>query len=193
MSEQQFIRNTAPTLAGIKTGSLFPYHYSSKQEAVKALRSYNRRLTPKGLRLMPLRMTDTFAMLYLYRPGRLGRDLKQQDAAALLRQAGYPDCSEAACLRELRRRLSACKAFPHEIGLFLSYPPEDVRGFIEHRAADCKCVGCWKVYGDEAAARSTFARYQKCTDAYLRQSARGLSLERLTVKTTKQIEKEYKP
>ena len=55
MSEQQFIGNTAPTLAGIKTGSLFPYHYSSKQEAVKALRSYNRRLTPKGLRLMPLR------------------------------------------------------------------------------------------------------------------------------------------
>ena len=123
MSEQQFIGNTAPTLAGIKTGSLFPYHYSSKQEAVKALRSYNRRLTPKGLRLMPLRMTDTFAMLYLYRPGRLGRDLKQQDAAALLRQAGYPDCSEAACLRELRRRLSACEAFPHEIAASLNTAP----------------------------------------------------------------------
>ena len=25
MSEQQFIRSTAPTLAGLKTGSMFPY------------------------------------------------------------------------------------------------------------------------------------------------------------------------
>ena len=28
--------------------------------------------------------------------------------------------------------------FPHEVGLFLSYPPEDVKGFIDHRANDFK-------------------------------------------------------
>ena len=31
--------------------------------------------------------------------------------------------------------------FPHEVGLFLSYPPEDVKGFIDHRANDFKCAG----------------------------------------------------
>ena len=30
---------------------------------------------------------------------------------------------------------------PHEVGLFLSYPPEDVKGFIDHRANDFKCAG----------------------------------------------------
>ena len=183
MSEQQFIRNTAPTLAGIKTGSLFPYRYESKAQAIQALRRYNRKLTPKGLRLLPLRMTDRFAMLYLYRPGQLGTDLQNRDAAALLRRAGYPDCDEEACLRELRRRLAVSRDFPHEIGLFLSYPPEDVRGFMEHRDRGCKCVGCWKVYGDEAAARRRFAQYAQCTDCYLRQNAKGASLEYLTVKT----------
>ncbi len=151
MSERQFIRSTAPTLAGIKTGSLFPYRYESKAQAMEALRRYNRQLTPKGLRLLPLRMTDCFAMLYLYRPGQLGTDLQNREATALLRQAGYSDCGEAGCLRELRRRLADSRDFPHEIGLFLSYPPEDVRGFMEHRDRGCKCVGCWKVYGDEAA------------------------------------------
>ena len=34
MSEQSFIRNTAPTLAGLKTGSLFPFHYDSKSQAL---------------------------------------------------------------------------------------------------------------------------------------------------------------
>ena len=43
--------------------------------------------------------------------------------------------------------------FPHEVGLFLSYPPEDVKGFIDHRANDFKCAGLWKVYGDEEKAR----------------------------------------
>ena len=183
MSESQFIRNTAPTLAGIKTGSLFPYRYGSKAQAIQALRRYNQKLTPKGLRLLPLRMSDTFAMLYLYRPGRLGKDLKNRDAAALLRRAGYPDCQESSCLQELRRRLSESEDFPHEIGLFLGYPPEDVRGFIEHRDRDCKCVGCWKVYGDETSARRTFAQYAQCTDCYLRQIESGCPLERLTVKT----------
>ncbi len=36
MSEQQFIRSTAPTLAGIKTGSLFPFRYASRAEAISA-------------------------------------------------------------------------------------------------------------------------------------------------------------
>ena len=183
MSEQQFIRSTAPTLAGIKTGSLFPYRYGSKAEAISELRGWNRRLSPKGLRLLPLRMTEGFAMLYLYRPGQLEADLRNRDAAVLLREAGYPARDEAACIRELRRRLAEREDFPHEIGLFLSYPPEDVRGFIEHRDLGCKCVGCWKVYGDEKAARRKFAQYRRCTDRYLRRNAQGCTLERLTVKT----------
>ena len=50
--------------------------------------------------------------------------------------------------------------FPHEVGLFLSYPPEDVKGFIAHRANDFKCAGLWKVYGNEEKARSLFAKYK---------------------------------
>ncbi len=183
MSEQQFIRSTAPTLAGIKTGSLFPYRYASREAAISELRGLNRRLAPKGLRLLPLRMTEDFAMLYLYRPGLLGADLRKRDAAVLLREAGYPEGDETGCIRELRRRLAEREVFPHEIGLFLSYPPEDVRGFMEHRDCGCKCVGCWKVYGDEKAARRKFAQYRRCTDCYLRRNARGCTLERLTVKT----------
>ena len=181
MSEQQFIRSTAPTLAGIKTGSLFPYRYTERTEAIRELRRYNQRLRPKGLRLLPLRMTDDFAMLYLYRPGRLSADLQNEEAAKLLRRAGYPDFSETACIRELCRRLASIEAFPHEIGLFLSYPPEDVRGFMEHRDRDCKCVGCWKVYGDVQAARKKFSQFKQCTDCLLRRNADGCPLERLTV------------
>ncbi len=52
------------------------------------------------------------------------------------------------------------------MGLFLSHPPEDVKGFIAHRANDFKCAGLWKVYGDEEKARSLFKKYKKYTEIY---------------------------
>ena len=78
-------------------------------------------------------------------------------------------------------RLGQSGDFPHEIGLFLGYPPCDVRGFIEHRAGGCKCCGCWKVYGDVAEARRCFASYKRCTRIYCGLYDRGVGLDQLAV------------
>ena len=53
--------------------------------------------------------------------------------------------------------------------------------FIDQQARGCKCVGCWKVYGDEEKAKKTFDLYKKCTRVYCDQWAKGRSIERLTV------------
>ena len=121
------------------------------------------------------------ALLYLYRPNRLSRDLSRREAGRLLDRAGYRREDPRACLRELSRRLRRGEEFPHEIGLFLGYPPEDVAGFMEHRGKGFKCAGCWKVYGDEGAARRRFQVYKSCTGNYCTRWARGASLEALTV------------
>ena len=63
----------------------------------------------------------------------------------------------------------------------MGYPPEDVCGFIDNNAACYKCVGYWKVYGDEKAALKTFARYKKCTETYCACLAEGRTIEALTV------------
>ena len=133
MSEDTVIRHGAPTLAGMKTGNLFPCFFSSPQALAEELRAMNRVLVPRGLRLVPLRREKGRALLYLFRPAALSRDLAQEEVRRLLRQAGYRDLGQGACLAELRRRLGAGGDFPHEIGLFLGYPPEDVAGFVRHR------------------------------------------------------------
>ena len=116
---------------------------------------------------------------YLYRPARLEEDLSCASCEALLSEFGYNCRGGSRCLTKLARRLKQQEDFPHEIGLFLSYPPEDVKGFLEHRP--CKCVGCWKVYENEEAAKKTFAKYKACTRVYCRQLASGIDIERLTV------------
>lgn len=181
MSEDMVVRQCAPTLAGLKTGSLFPCPYESKGALMREVRSINQMLVPKGLCLLPLQLRDQRALLYLYRPTELERDLSDQMAADLLRQAGYPPQSSERCVVQLIRRLAEEPEFPHEIGLFLSYPPEDVKGFIENKARDSKCVGTWKVYGNVERAKTLFAQFQRCTELYCKLWQTGSSLEELAV------------
>ena len=179
MSEEYVVRQCAPTLAGIKTGSLFPCPYQSRQALMGEIRALNRRLSPKGLILLPVRYLDGKALLYLYRPSNLRQDLKDRLAAQVLEQAGYSCSKSEQCVVRLIRRLKENEDFPHEIGLFLSYPPEDVKGFIDNGAENYKLAGMWKVYGDEEAAKRTFALYKRCTRAYREDYLRHRSLERL--------------
>ena len=181
MSEEILIRQGAPTLAGIKTGSLFPCPCEDREDLLADIRRLNRRLSPKGLCLLPIRFLAGRALLYLYRPAELRRDLRDARVSELLRQAGYEDESCARCVARLACRFRESGEFPHKVGLFLSYPPEDVKGFIAHRANDFKCAGLWKVYGDEQAARSIFEKYEMCSKIYSRQWQQGKSIEQLTV------------
>lgn len=181
MSENDIIRNCAPTLAGLKTGSMFVCPYTSEDSLRSSIRQLNRQLTPKGLRVIPLRLSGNRALVYFYRPKKLSEDLSDTAAAALLRNHGYDAATCEGCILQLVRKLREQEDFPHEIGLFLGYPAEDVRGFIENQACNCKCAGCWKVYGDEDAAKKRFAQYRKCTRVYQDCWSRGTAIERLTV------------
>lgn len=127
MSDSALIEYCSPTLAGLKTGSLFTVACGDKDILLK--------------------------------------EIAQMSVAQLV------------------ARLRAAGEFPHEIGLFLGYPPEDVEGFIAHRDDGCKYVGTWRVYGDEVSARKKFADYRMCTISYERQFSRGKKLLDLIVAT----------
>ena len=138
MSEETVVQFGAPTLAGIKTGSLFSCLYETKTGVYEDVRRLNRVLTPRGLCLLPLRFGEKRVLMYLFRPSGLETDLRCRGARRILHDAGYDDASMGKCMRCLIRRLRESESFPHEIGLFLSYPPEDVRGFIENKAQNFK-------------------------------------------------------
>ena len=125
MSEEILVRQGAPTLAGIKTGSLFPCPCEDKEALFADIRRLNRLLVPKGLCLLPIRFLKGQVLLYLYRPSELRRDLENEQAAEILHHAGYNSGHCGRCIANLVRRFREGGEFPHEVGLFLSYPPED--------------------------------------------------------------------
>lgn len=181
MSNEILVENCAPTLAGLKTGNLFSCPCPDRRQLMREVRDFNRAMRSRGLLLVPLRYSERRVLLYLYRPAALRRDLSTRRARAILDRAGYAGLEGAQCVSRLKRRLGESGDFPHEIGLFLGYPPEDVLGFMENHAQNSKFTGYWKVYGDEAAARRTFAQYKTCTDAYCRSLRAGARLDQLAV------------
>ena len=71
MSEELLVRSCAPTLAGLKTANLFNCPYTDAEEIKSAARKYNKILVKKGLRVLPLKMRENRALIYVYRPSRL--------------------------------------------------------------------------------------------------------------------------
>ena len=181
MSEEMIVRNCSPTLAGLKTASMFTCSFSGKSEMVKSLCSFNRLLSKKGVRAVPLRYRNKKALIYIYRPEKLSSDFCDDTANRLLSERGYDVSVPQKCIVQLVKRLRENKDFPHEIGLFLGYPPLDVEGFINNRKDELKCTGYFKVYSDKAKALKLFAQYKKSTEIYSKLVQKGRSIERLTV------------
>ena len=181
MSEQHVIQHCAPTLAGLKSGSMFSCEIQSTQALLGEVARLNRALHAKGVCIVVLRRSEKCALIYLYRKSHLQNMLADRRARALLSALGYPLHSVEKCVARLAANVRSSADFPHEIGLFLGYPIEDVEGFISKGPRHCKTVGYWKVYGDAAAAGRRFAQLRKCHRAYAALFESGRSLERLTV------------
>ena len=181
MSEQTLITYCAPTLAGMKTGNLFTCKTEGRDTVEREIRRMNQVLNKKGVYVRLLAERNGRFLIYVYRPKQLKKDLADPAAANILTEAGYSRENVEVMLSFLAERIGRSGEFPHEIGLFLGYPAEDVVGFIENKGCHYKCCGLWKVYSDETAAQELFTKYQKCTQIYCRKLAEGISLQRLTV------------
>lgn len=180
MSEEMLVQYCSPTLAGLKVANLFTYKYETKENLRKFVAYYNRLLNPRGVYFKILRSRNGKAQVYVYRKAKLERILACCNARAFLKKFGYQKFDINYCLDRLKEHLEKSD-FPHEIGIFLGYPLLDVEAFIKNKGQHHKCIGCWKVYGDETEARKTFGRFDKCTRIYLEKHSQGTAITRLAV------------
>lgn len=179
--EEKLIEHCAPTLAGLKSANLFNYRFISPEYARKELDEANQKLNMRGVYVEDLSWTKEMVLIYTYRKSHLEKELQQEKVQELLKEYGYTDFSVEACLQHVKNRLDTYECFPHEIGVFLGYPIEDVIGFINNKGKNCKCCGVWKVYCNEREKQLMFEKLKKCTMIYLRVFAEGRSITQMTV------------
>ncbi|HIS69746.1 MAG TPA: DUF3793 family protein [Candidatus Gallacutalibacter stercoravium] len=182
MLEKYLVEHCAPTLASLKTASLFCIKTPAQENLQCQLAHWNQQLKEKGLRLLTLGTCRGRELIYIYRVSQLQEDLRRPGVDQFLTAYGYHSTDIGDAIQKLRQRLLQMDGtFPHEIGLFLGYPLGDVMGFIQNGGKNCKCVGNWKVYCDECEAVKKFARFQKCREVYTRLWQQGRTVRQLTV------------
>jgi hypothetical protein len=153
--ETIFLYVSAPILRGAKTAALIslqPHCLQAWRERENALRKAT------GLRTLEIKNQHGAVLLLIYDAAALSGILEDTLALALLIQYGYPaGCDPGTALERLRERFLQ-EGFPHEVGLFLGYPPKDVWGFILNEGRNCVCCRYWKVYHNVEQAQEQFRR-----------------------------------
>jgi hypothetical protein len=168
-----FLYAAAPILQGIKPGVLIPVQ--AQCEAVWAARG-DVLCFVTGLEVLELRNAAGKLLLLIYDADWLHETLQTPQAQQLLDQCGYPVGPAAEpMLIHLAWRFSQT-ACPHEVGVFLGYPPEDVLSFIVHEGKHCLCCRYWKVYHDVAQAQELFHRMDEAFRFALEVLERSLPL-----------------
>lgn len=181
--EAVLVRQCAPTLAGMKPGSIFCFNHSPLEVSRQKVCQWNKQLAPFGLTVQILleRPGSSSVIVFVYRHDRLEQMLSDDAYQSFLAEAGYERTNLDGLLEQLSYRLRTQPEFPHEIGVFLGYPLRDVIGFIENHGRNFTCCGFWKSYGDPAEMQVCFACYRRCIQTYVAMFEQGIPLERLAV------------
>jgi hypothetical protein len=163
--ERKLAYHTAPTLLGIKCGGLISLE-KSERNLDENIAAFNRRAAARGLEIKKLCGCKNRVLMLIYSEKMLAEQLSKAEYRAILERYGYGDCMTVdSAIDRLAKRIEcsdSTEQFPHEIGVFLGYPAEDVVGFIENEGLNFTLCGYWKVYGDTEKAKRTFGNYDKC-------------------------------
>lgn len=129
----------------------------------------------KGFELVTMGQCLSNTRVLIFNRKALEEDVYSSERFAFLQSYGYTVMPINSLLEKLTTRLNNCKVpFPHEIGIFLGYPLEDIKGFIEHKAKNYSYSGYWKVYSNQEKTRLVFDNYKKSREKNLNKYIKGV-------------------
>lgn len=164
----------APVILGLKAANTITLFTN---ELAPFLRSVSQLKTEH----ISLYQNKRLCVHFLFRRELLERRLKESSVLKVLEQFGYCNLTTDAMLKQLKKRyqeyMETGSHFPHEIGIFLNYPIQDVLGFMEKGGKNALLTGYWKVYGDVKKAENLFRHYDDAKERVLNFLEKGYELE----------------
>ncbi|MBR4632954.1 MAG: DUF3793 family protein [Elusimicrobia bacterium] len=183
--EEIFIEHCAPLLAGIKISGLFSVKYENYSELYEKIVTLNKTLNKKDIYIKIIKKfnsSNSFYLIFAYRKTKLSERINEKLINLFLKDYGYSKCKDLndyLCI--LTEKLNSSEAFPHEIGIFLGYPLNDVVSFIKEKGKNFVACGIWKTYSNKNHYEKVFSIYKKYKDLYTQLYKKGHSIEMLAL------------
>lgn len=174
--ETQLALQCAPLLMRIKISNLLIIHKSNKDAVIKLFRkteiSY----------FMIYELEDKIIFL-LYRKNELISYLNSDQVKKVMKLLGYNFLELTMVLKEISKRYASYMKektdFPHEMGLLLGYPVDDVVGFIENEGQNFLYIGYWKVYNNLSDMILLFDQYNHAKEMVIRMISQGVNISNI--------------
>jgi hypothetical protein len=150
----------APVISGLRCAILLNLSRPGEdmRSRWESARSEISAMTP--VEFAEISATERSVLVMVYRPELMLRAIEPDEIRKFLSRLGYESFDSASsCIARLKERFKS--EVPHEMGIFLGYPLEDVLGFIDNGGRNFKYLGYWKVYGDKRSAIEKFREYRK--------------------------------
>jgi hypothetical protein len=175
--DETIIHCGAPALCGLKPANLFSLSRENAVCGAKKIFEWNSQFSKEKKVFVPVKTADGRNLLFLYNRTLLEKIICNSESIKYLRSKNYPVDKGFDCiLAQMLHRLAVNTCFPHEVGLFLGYPLEDVIGFEANMAEGFKYSGIWKVYGNKEKAVKRMKSYRDCTKKCMKLLSSGLSV-----------------
>jgi len=176
-----FIHYIAPTLCGIKPANLFML--SKNDVSPLSIMRWKHRLNNQNLKMESIKNESDRIMIFSYDLVWIRQILSDVLVQAYLLGKGYSNpLDTTGTLKELFFRLSKQNGFPHEVGIFLGYPFEDVIAFEKNQGHNCKYCGYWKSYCNPEQAKKSCSQYKQCSQMCKQWFEEGFSIPQIIKK-----------
>lgn len=174
--EIQLALQCAPLITGLKISNLL----NVAKESEKLVCAF---LKKAKISYCCLLKTEKKAIFLLFNREKLDQYLAQKEVQDLLIEQGYSELDLGKILRTFRLRyqehMDGKREFPHEMGVILGYPIEDVKGFIQHHGKNFLHSGYWKVYGNEQETVQLFQKFEMAKETLIRMLSNGISMQQI--------------
>lgn len=147
--DQWLFLNGSSVLLSEKTGELLTLDLDEMGMGVSEVDGALARLSSLwGFHYRLLRLNDSLLKFILYRPERLQTALDEAPYCVMVGKLNYNYPLRAdGFIDEVKLRWEEQGCIPHEIGVALGYPLDDVFGYMGLLPLPCKGVCGWRVYG----------------------------------------------
>lgn len=172
----QLVLQCAPFLKGIKKASITNIERDDLRELCALLAG-------TGILFRVLTVCRGKYLVFFYRRREMESYLGRPKVQAFLKNYGYESGKFDEVLAHLALRVRKHSVeehdFPHEIGVFLDYPLDDVASFIRQEGKHSLFAGYWKVYHNPRQAYLTFLAYDKAKDSAVNEFLMGRSIQEI--------------
>ena len=174
--EIQIALQCAPLLTGRKISNLLTVDRSFRSAVLGLFRS-------SAVSCYVLYESADRITFLLYVREKLEAYLRTEKVKNLMLEFGCSGCTLSkipySVSGRYREHMEGNGDFPHEIGLLLGYPPEDVIGFIENRGQNPLYIGYWKVYSNLEECRKVFAGYDQAREKVIHMVSSGMTVKNI--------------